>query len=1327
MINQHLWFRGATLVVGASLLAVTSSLGADVTYDFESGAGDLDIQHNLALEPLRSPGGNPGGYLAVLDPVDSKYTVVRFPDLDGGALIDGFTFSCDVRAGQSAGGRPADGYSVCFANADDPVFSGAGQGGYQNGVAEQGTATGIAICFDTWQGNTFPDGSADIEGIIVRSNGKTILLHPLATRHGACDDITSLQTGLRDATKFPSDWNFGNGGTNPYSDPTELATIREPLCWQPLFVELREGKLTVKWKGSTILDNAVVGAFGSAGRMAFGGRTGGENQCADFDNIKVKTYISTCPALVASSAQANGVTLQLQDTATAFVDPNSVTLKLDGAAVSPINVSKTDPITTIKYDCSPNWLASGSTHHVEVGFNAGAACMAKVAAVDVVVPAYATIPASLKVTGVGAERGFLARSWQVESFQANDNARSERELFGEVGVNVVDETAFTVTPPGALYKYQVEPDYLNHSADGADGQNGLFRSTAADAQRQATELNLWGFPSLSTLSGHATDYIASEALWFVTFANAGYHVWGCNSDDGFRVYAGKNPLDRFQLGSVQLGQYDGGRGADNNNPQTIFGFLVQEAGTYGFRFTWEEGEGGNNLELYEQLADGSLVLLNDTARNAAATKTYRTGPYTDRAFIAKVVPGVGEPVGPAKGLPPNLLEITLVDAATAVVDSSIKLWYNGAAVTPTVSGSGTTTRVSYVPSPALGLDTAGTVKISYDETGGFSRTQEWNFRTRRLAPDDLPSWDQGTFWIEAEDYNHSGGQHVGAADTMPYQTPVYDGLAGVINVDYFDDQNEADGSGVNFTYRTDQRPNHVDVTGNSGGRFGTDRPGPDDMTLDYRIGWVGNYWGNYTRAVPKGLYTAYAALSIDNSDAGGTHARFSKVTAGADTTSQTVVSIGTFVGRGNGSWGSNELAPLLGPTGDTCYFNVDTDLTTFRVNADSGDFDWFVLVKSPNAPPQLRSIEPENLLFSVARDAVIKWNYEDIAATLSTATVALNVNGVAVPGAQLTAVKTGVNTVITYDPPGLFDIGKTYKYELSFNDSSGAVNAKAGSWIANFFPDSPANMFLIEAEDFNTDSGKIQPAVNTMPYLGDAYNGLSAVVNVDYIRSDSEGSGNIYRIGETPNVPMSNDGDRVRASDASGAATWTVDANYRLGWAGGGRSQNYTRNIPSGDYQVWASQSFGETPGNGVERVTGNLFTVTSDPTKPGQTTDTLGYARGPATDGWGRNRLFPIRPNTAFTGDASVLTLAGDTTLRFEYASGDYDYMMLVPVRLNARLEFTSIRLNFDGSITATWTGGGTLQAAPTILGPWQDVPGATSPFTFAPTAPMLYGRVRQ
>jgi hypothetical protein len=43
------------------------------------------------------------------------------------------------------------------------------------------------------------------------------------------------------------------------------------------------------------------------------------------------------------------------------------------------------------------------------------------------------------------------------------------------------------------------------------------------------------------------------------------------------------------------------------------------------------------------------------------------------------------------------------------------------------------------------------------------------------------------------------------------------------------------------------------------------------------------------------------------------------------------------------------------------------------------------------------------------------------------------------------------------------------------------------------------------------------------------------------------------------------------------------------------------------------------------------------------------------------------------------------------------------------------------------TWEGGGVLEAAPSITGPWGEIEGATSPFTFEATESMLFGRIRK
>jgi len=59
--------------------------------------------------------------------------------------------------------------------------------------------------------------------------------------------------------------------------------------------------------------------------------------------------------------------------------------------------------------------------------------------------------------------------------------------------------------------------------------------------------------------------------------------------------------------------------------------------------------------------------------------------------------------------------------------------------------------------------------------------------------------------------------------------------------------------------------------------------------------------------------------------------------------------------------------------------------------------------------------------------------------------------------------------------------------------------------------------------------------------------------------------------------------------------------------------------------------------------------------------------------------------------------------------------------------LVFTGIVRNANGSLTLTWTGGGTLQSSPSINGPWTDVTGATSPLTLTPDQATQFARLRR
>lgn len=288
-------------------MALGTAHAGQATFDFSvdpttDPAGKLTIVGNNDA-PWQAAGGNPGGFLAITYPVGSQSTGIIFPDIDTGKIVGSFVFECDLRVGNSTGDRAADGFSISFARSSDPYLASLPDSAVDSNFAgnccyETGTRTGIAISFDTWSGNTFPNDpvdKSDIEGLIIRVDDVTVKKVPTPTRHGSCTDATSLQTGPRNA-------QFWTDGGDP-KDPVSW----KDLCWSKFFVSVdTTGKVTVKFKGVTLLDNFQTAYFPSAGRLVMAGRTGGANEHTHVDNIKLVTtsFTDNSPPSVPSGLTA---------------------------------------------------------------------------------------------------------------------------------------------------------------------------------------------------------------------------------------------------------------------------------------------------------------------------------------------------------------------------------------------------------------------------------------------------------------------------------------------------------------------------------------------------------------------------------------------------------------------------------------------------------------------------------------------------------------------------------------------------------------------------------------------------------------------------------------------------------------------------------------------------------------------------------------------------------------------------------------------------------------------------------------------------------------
>jgi hypothetical protein len=565
------------------------------------------------------------------------------------------------------------------------------------GAPEGGTTTGLSICFDTWSGNTWPSGETDIEGIILRVDNVTKAKVSMPVRNGTCTDATSLQTG-------------------PYN--ADLAGAPDGLCWAPLKVDLAEnGEVTVTWKGTVIVNKVQTGFLPSAGRIVLAGRTGGANENTHIDNLKITTIAADKALVTGVAADAVGVTVLLDDSGQSVVDPNTIALTVKGTAAAPLTKTKVGKTTTVRWT-SPAYQASGEQLALGISFkdNFGNTITDNR---TVAVAPYVMIPPGNKVPDNSValgKPGFLVRPYQTEAAQPNNLLWTEQQLLGLQGPNIADLTGATA----GLY---TRATVINLNMD-APNPVGNFSSNNGFEDEQFP-----GYPGSTGSTGNA----AVEVLTYIHFPAAGLYQLGVNSDDGFRVTAGRAPGD---LLGVILGFFDGGRGASD----TVFAVLIDQPGYYPIRLIWENGNGelpgnGANLEFFS-VKDGVKTLINGT--DAGALKAYRESTAAG-PFVSNVMPIRG-----ATGVPANTTVMAeLSNGSVTIAAASVKALLNGIETPATVTAAGAKTTVTFTLPGLLpsGSTQTATVQFTDQATPPVAYAVEWQFvvGTYVVLPTDLMS------------------------------------------------------------------------------------------------------------------------------------------------------------------------------------------------------------------------------------------------------------------------------------------------------------------------------------------------------------------------------------------------------------------------------------------------------------------------------------------------------------------------------------------------------------------------------------------------------------
>jgi hypothetical protein len=123
------------IMAGAACILLASSAQASTNYiDFNSDpttSGILTVLHRTGASgggtwsPTDGAPSDPGGtngFFSITDAGPGQRCTILFSDLDTNLVVKAFTFSMDIRVGRFDDQQPADGFSINYARANDPVI-----------------------------------------------------------------------------------------------------------------------------------------------------------------------------------------------------------------------------------------------------------------------------------------------------------------------------------------------------------------------------------------------------------------------------------------------------------------------------------------------------------------------------------------------------------------------------------------------------------------------------------------------------------------------------------------------------------------------------------------------------------------------------------------------------------------------------------------------------------------------------------------------------------------------------------------------------------------------------------------------------------------------------------------------------------------------------------------------------------------------------------------------------------------------------------------------------------------------------------------------------
>jgi len=708
--------------------------------------------------------------------------------------------------------------------------------------------------------------------------------------------------------------------------------------------------------------------------------------------------------------------------------------------------------------------------------------------------------------------------------------------------------------------------------------------------------------------------------------------------------------------------------------------------------------------------------------------------------------------------------------ALTVSASSVKLTFDGATVTAKAAKSGTLTTVLYDAPAALPPNSTHSAKLDFADSAGAAQSLEKSFTVPNyalLTPiyKVTPDTSKRGFLWRVTQHNSVGTQNTNKRTEHQ--------LAGLFR--------DADGNPL---------PNHADPSAVGGADGPAQAPNPEWAPITFEVSKVINFDqaagsnGAFTPdeqmpGIPgvEGGSDAIAAEIITyielpagitrmgvNSDDGF------RTTAGPVGSLRDALTEPRFAGEFNGGRGAADTIFSVvaqeagvyafrtiweegGGGANIEWFTFKADGTKVLVNDDaSGGLKAYRAILPTGTKAVVRKVDPAANSGGATGEQPVLAEIVDGASPIDRATVKLKLDGADVAA---TTAKQGNVTTVTFKPASPFASKSVHTAQLSYTEGGAAVTRE---WTFTAI-----NKDLVAYFDFNDASDPAKAKSKVGGYVGEMLNG--AKYTDDAKGRTGKAGDRAAKVGSAD--PVVNGTIRIAGKDVSfmnlggmqnqlSVSLWQrldVVKNSSVLWSsgeGGERNRTFQAHAPWGDSVIYFDT--GGACCNDTERLRANIDTFsgfTGDANAFfGQWRHIVLQKNGDHKQIWIDGKLFlENRRNTApLHAEFTQLNIGSDNG-GGNNTHGDIDDFAVFASALTAEevgklftgtppdqirpitvagAKFTKFAKNADGSITIEWTGGGTLQAAGAVTGPWQDVPGAASPYTFKPTGAALFGRIK-